>query len=195
MGSLLALSLAIEARDPYTRGHSARVTEFALAIARRLEPRAHVVQSIQVGGPLHDIGKVGIPERVLLKPGPLDETEFGLIREHPRSGAVLIDGIPAFRTALDCVLHHHERWDGDGYPHRLSGSGIPLAARILAVADAFDAMTSTRPYRRALGPREAAREVERCSGSQFDPEVASAFSAAFEADELEPELEHASSPV
>jgi HD-GYP domain-containing protein (c-di-GMP phosphodiesterase class II) len=190
MGSLLALSLAIEARDPYTRGHSARVTEFALAIARRLDAGDEVVEAIAVGGPLHDIGKVGIPDEVLLKPGPLDADEFGLIREHPRSGAELINGIPAFHTAMSCVLHHHERWDGGGYPHQLSGDEIPLAARILAVADAFDAMISTRPYRHALGPRDAVREVERCAGSQFDPEVADAFAAAFAADELE--LEHAS---
>ncbi len=190
MGSLLALSLAIEARDPYTRGHSARVTEFALAIARRLVTEEPVVEAIQVGGPLHDIGKVGIPDGVLLKPGPLDHDEFDLIRTHPAAGAELIEGIPAFHSAVGCVLHHHERWDGTGYPNRLAGDEIPLEARILAVADAYDAMTSTRPYRQALAPNDAAREVARCAGSQFDPGVAEAFSAAFEADELE--LEQAS---
>ena len=189
MGSLLSLSLAIEARDPYTRGHSARVTEFALAIARRLATEEPVVEAIQMGGPLHDIGKVGIPDDVLLKPGPLDHDEFDLIRTHPSAGAELIDGISAFRSAVSCVLHHHERWDGTGYPDRLAGDEIPLEARILAVADAYDAMTSTRPYRSALAPNDAAREVARCAGSQFDPDVAEAFSAAFEADELELELE------
>ncbi len=193
MGSLLALSLAIEARDPYTRGHSFRVTEFACAIASRLDVGNDVLEAILVGGPLHDIGKVGIPEEVLLKPGPLDELEFDLIRGHPRSGAELINGIPAFHTALGCVLHHHERWDGGGYPHRLGGGEIPLAARILAVADAFDAMTSMRPYRRPLAQRDAALEIERCAGSQFDPDVADAFTAAFEADELE--LERATAPA
>ncbi len=187
MGSLLALSLAIEARDPYTRGHSARVTEFALAIARRLGCARRVFDAIQVGGPLHDIGKVSIPDDVLLKPGPLDESEFELVRAHPSAGADLLQGIPAFRPAVRCVLHHHERWDGAGYPHRLAGPEIPLEARILAVADAFDAMTSTRPYRLALGAREAAREVGRCAGSQFDPTVAQAFAVAYDARELQAE--------
>lgn len=190
MGSLLALSLAIEARDPYTRGHSARVTAFALAIARRLGAARPVLEAIEVGGPLHDIGKVGIPNEVLLKPGPLEEDELELVRTHPGAGAELLEGIPGLRPAVECILHHHERWDGEGYPHGLGETQIPLEARILAVADAFDAMTSTRPYRPALRPAEAAQEVRRCAGSQFDPDVAEAFAGAYAAHELQ--LERAS---
>jgi HD-GYP domain-containing protein (c-di-GMP phosphodiesterase class II) len=182
---LSVLSRAIEARDAYTRGHSARVTAIAEAIARRLEWEDERLDLLQIGGPLHDIGKLAISDEVLGKPGRLDDSELAQIREHPRLGARLLLRLAAFRGALPYVLYHHERWDGTGYPTGRAGEEIPVEARVLAVADAFDAMTSDRPYRPALSHREALDEVERCSGSQFDPTIVDIFLELFtEAEEL-----------
>jgi HD-GYP domain-containing protein (c-di-GMP phosphodiesterase class II) len=182
---LSVLSRAIEARDAYTRGHSARVTAIAEAIARRLEWDQGRLDILQIGGPLHDIGKLAISDEVLAKPGRLDEQELAQIREHPRLGARLLLRLAAFRGALPYVLYHHERWDGTGYPTGRAGEEIPVEARVLAVADAFDAMTSDRPYRPALSHDAAVAEVERCSGSQFDPAIVDIFLELFaEAEEL-----------
>ena len=172
---LTALSAAIESRDPYTRGHSVRVTTLAEAVARWLGWTEARLETLQIGGALHDIGKLTVPGRILSKPASLTADELATIRTHPVSGARLIEPINSVRPALPYVLHHHERWDGDGYPHRLRGDAIPVEARVLAVADAFDAMTSDRPYRRALTEQDALREVERCAGNQFDPVLANAF--------------------
>ena len=172
---LTSLSSAIEARDPYTRGHSARVTTLAEAVARWLGWPESGLETLRIGGALHDIGKLTVPARILSKPGPLTPEELDRIRTHPVAGARLIEPIDSVRPALPYVLHHHERWDGDGYPHGLGGVAIPVEARVLAVADAFDAMTSGRPYRHAMSEREALHEVERCAGCQFDPEIAHAF--------------------
>ena len=176
---LATLSKAIEARDPYTRGHSDRVTEIAEAIARRLGWDADRLALLQVGGPLHDVGKLGVSEEVLAKPGRLDEGELEEIRKHPKLGARLLLRVAAFRAAIPYVLFHHERWDGDGYPTGRAGEQIPLEARVLAVADAFDAMTSDRPYRRALDHQQAVEEVARCAGTQFDPEIVRVFLELF----------------
>jgi len=182
---LSVLSRAIEARDAYTQGHSARVTAIAETIARRLGWDEHRLELLQIGGPLHDIGKLGVSDAVLTKPGRLDEDELAQIREHPRLGARLLLRLASFRGALPYVLYHHERWDGNGYPTGRAGEQIPVEARVLAVADAFDAMTSDRPYRPALSRREALAEVERCSGTQFDPAIVSIFLELFtEAEEL-----------
>jgi HD-GYP domain-containing protein (c-di-GMP phosphodiesterase class II) len=185
VGPLSVLSAAIERRDPYTRGHSERVTVVARAIARRLDCDRDELEAIRLGGPLHDIGKLSIADEVLLKPGRLDEDELLQIREHPVVGARLIRGVSSLEPAVPCVLHHHERWDGTGYPAGLAGTAIPRPARILAVADAFDAMTSTRPYRAAIPVAAALDEVGRCAGTQFDPDVTGAFLAAWNAGELE----------
>jgi HD-GYP domain-containing protein (c-di-GMP phosphodiesterase class II) len=176
---LATLSRAIEARDPYTRGHSDRVTEIAEAIARRLGWSEERLALLQMGGPLHDVGKLGVSEEVLAKPGRLDDDELEEIREHPKLGARLLLRVAAFRAAIPYVLFHHERWDGKGYPTGRAGEEIPLEARVLAVADAFDAMTSDRPYRRALGHRAAVAEVARCAGTQFDPEIVQVFLELF----------------
>lgn len=142
---------------------------------RALEAGDTVEQAIRVGGPLHDVGKLAVSEEILRKRGPLDPDELIEIRKHPVTGAKMLGGIRSLRIGVDCVLHHHERWDGDGYPYGLAGATIPLEARIVSVADAFDAMISDRPYRSAM-PREAAlSEIDRCSGSQFDPKVANAL--------------------
>jgi HD-GYP domain-containing protein (c-di-GMP phosphodiesterase class II) len=151
------------------------VSALADAIGRRLGWNDEQLRSLQMGGTLHDVGKLSVPGRILRKPGPLTPEELAEIRTHPEAGARLIEPIESAHVALACVLHHHERWDGSGYPHRLAGPAIPLDARVLAVADAFDAMTSHRPYRRALSDEDALAEIERCSGTQFDPDVVRAF--------------------
>lgn len=176
MGSLLAtFSAALEARDPYLRGHSARVTSIAEGLAQRLGWRGERLDALRLGGPLHDVGKIAVNASVLCKPGPLTDEELVQIKTHPVAGAALIEGIPDFRPALPYVLHHHERWDGAGYPHRLGGEEIPIEGRLLGVADAFDAMTSERSYRPALSVEQALAELRRCAGSQFDPELAETF--------------------
>jgi putative nucleotidyltransferase with HDIG domain len=181
---LSVLSGAIEARDPYTRGHSARVTALSEAVARKLGWSEERLASLRLGGPLHDIGKLAVSDEVLRKAGRLDDHELAQIREHPKTGARLILRIAALRDAIPYVLYHHERWDGAGYPSGKAGEEIPLEARVLAVADAFDAMTSDRPYRRALTHEEALAEVERCAGTQFDPQIASVFLELFAVAEL-----------
>jgi HD-GYP domain-containing protein (c-di-GMP phosphodiesterase class II) len=183
--SLLSLSLTVESRDPYTRGHAARVTAFALVIAARIACTVRELQAIRIGGPVHDVGKVRIPDDVLLKAGPLDDDEQEVVRLHPEAGADLVAEIPWLAPGLACVLYHHERWDGLGYPLGLAGEEIPREARVLAVADAFDAMTSNRPYRRALPQAAAIAEVERCAGTQFDPRISAAFVEAWQDGDLD----------
>lgn len=181
---LLALSEAIEARDPYTRGHSARVARMAHEVGIRLGCTEMELSLLQLGGALHDVGKLVVSPEILRKPGPLTAEEFEEVREHPQAGARLVALDKALRPALGGVLFHHERWDGGGYPTGCSGTQIPLEARILSVVDCFDAMTSDRPYRAALPPEAAATEVDRCAGTQFDPDVAAAFLAAWESGAL-----------
>ena len=175
MGTALKLTQTLVLRDPDNAGHAARVTELALRLAAAMDASPQRVKAIKTGGPLHDIGKLELDRAILEKPGALDPAELEEIRAHPELGARMLRGIRPLRQALDCVLHHHERWDGGGYPYGLGGNEIPLEARILAVADAYDAMISTRPYRDARSREEALAEVERCAGSQFDPQIARVF--------------------
>jgi len=175
MRSAALLTKALTERDPAEAGHAKRVTDLALRIAEAVGAGPRRVAAIQQGGPLHDIGKLTVDIEILHKPSALDEEELAQIRAHPEEGKRLLDGIRSMRAAIDCVLHHHERWDGEGYPYGLRGDEIPMEARIIAVADAYDAMTSERPYRAALSHEDAVNEVRRCSGTQFDPEVAEAF--------------------
>ncbi len=181
-----ALASALSARDPALAGHAARVTDLAARLAAWLEWDDARLYAIYVGGPLHDIGKVAVSDAILRKPGPLDDSELAEIRTHPIAGAKLIGSLGPAGEALPFVLYHHERWDGNGYPTGLSGTDIPEGARILAIADAFDAMTSTRPYRRALPVERALGEIKRCAGTQFDPAMADAFLEAWDAGALEP---------
>ena len=173
---LAAASLArvIDARDAYTGVHSADVGELAARVAARLGLDAEKIELIRLAGSLHDVGKLAIPEEILQKPGPLTEPERDIVERHPQIGFRMLDSLGVDPVA-DWVLHHHERWDGLGYPHRLRGEDIPLGARILFVADAYDAMTTDRLYRRGLTHDQALDELERCAGSQFDPVVVGAL--------------------
>ncbi len=184
MSLLTSFSAALEARDPYLQGHSTRVTAFAEALARLLGWRRSELEALRLGGSLHDVGKIAVDAGILRKPGPLTEAELAHIRIHPVAGARLIDGVADLLPALPYVLHHHERWDGNGYPEGRAAETIPVEARLLGVADAFDAMTSHRPYRRALTVERALAEVKRCAGTQFDPELARAFVDAWESGEI-----------
>ncbi|MCW2965835.1 MAG: diguanylate cyclase and metal dependent phosphohydrolase [Actinomycetia bacterium] len=175
MGTALKLTQELVLRDPDNAGHATRVTELALRLAAALDVSPERVEAIKSGGPLHDIGKLELDRAILDKPGALDPEELEEIRAHPELGARMLLGVKSLRPSLNCVLHHHERWDGDGYPSGLGGEAIPLEARILAVADAYDAMTSERPYRSPRTREEALAEVERCAGSQFDPHIARVF--------------------
>ena len=171
---LASISRALEERDQ-THGHGARVAALAEPIARRLGWEDERIASLRFGAPLHDIGKVAVRRDVLRKPGPLTLDELAEIRTHPRAGAELVLPIRTAHAALPYVLFHHERWDGKGYPSGIRGRAIPLEARLLAVTDAFDAMTSSRPYRAALTSERALAELGSCAGSQFDPEVVALF--------------------
>ena len=168
------LARAVDARDTYTGSHSKRVGELAARLASRLGIDEEQVELLRLAGSLHDLGKLAIPEDILRKPGPLTEDERIVLERHPEIGFRMLEGLGVTPVA-DWVLHHHERWDGRGYPDRLPGEEIPLGARILFVADAFDAMTSERAYRRRLTSDEGLAELERCAGSQFDPEIVSAL--------------------
>ena len=181
-----AFASALSTRDPAHAGHAARVTDLAARLAAWLAWDDASLYTIYVGAPLHDIGKVAVSDAILRKPGPLDERELAEIRTHPTEGAKLIGPLRHAEDALPFVLYHHERWDGGGYPTGRRGPDIPEGARILAIADAFDAMTSTRPYRRALPVERALSEIERCAGTQFDPAMAHAFLEAWDAGALEP---------
>ncbi len=175
--SIRALAGAIEAKDPYTRGHSERVTHYSRLVAEALGLGRGEIDVIVRAGVLHDVGKIGVPSAVLNKPGKLDDREYALIQRHPSVGVEIVREIRSMGETLEIIRTHHERVDGRGYPNGLSRDEIPLGARILAVADTFDAMTSDRPYRRGLSVRDALDEIERCAGTQFDPEIARAFVA------------------
>jgi len=175
-GAIRALATALDARDPYTAGHSERVSVLSVAIGRSLRLRDEEIEVIRLGALLHDIGKIGVPDAVLLKPTALTHAEFDIIKQHPGAGARILQSVPFLIPHLPIVELHHERPDGRGYPHGLRGDEIPIAAHIVHVADAYDAMTSERVYRKPLSPRAALEELERCSGSQFDPAIVDAFS-------------------
>ena len=175
--SIDAMIKALEAKDFYTRGHSQRVTLYSLAIAEELGMTGQTLEDLRRASVLHDLGKIGVREAVLNKPGRLSEEEFAEIVRHPETAVRILEPIPFFRPLLPAILHHHERFDGKGYPSRLAGNSIPLASRIMTIADTFDAMTSTRAYRKALPIADAIAEIRRCSGTQFDPDIVPAFLA------------------
>jgi putative nucleotidyltransferase with HDIG domain len=185
--SLLGLANALEAKDPCTRGHSARVAELARQLALHLDLPRSTAETIAQAALLHDLGKIGIPERILRKPGPLTEDEREIMRRHPVTGAQIVAPLEFFDEGAVIVRHHHERLDGSGYPDGLSGDGIPLGARIVAVADVYDALTSSRPYRAALTRKEAIELIHRESGRTLDAVVVSGLVEALDASATHPE--------
>ena len=165
-----------ELRDMETEGHSRRVTDMTLRLAQEMGLPSEELVHVRRGALLHDIGKMAIPDSILLKPGPLDEKEWQLMRQHPQFAKRLLEPIAYLRPALDIPLYHHEKWDGSGYPHGLSGEQIPLVGRIFAIVDVWDALLSDRPYRPAWSAEEALAYLAEQSGRHFDPEIVRAFS-------------------
>ncbi len=170
-----SLTRALDAKSAWTKGHSERVGIYAELIAKKMGLPDREVSDIRLAGLLHDIGKIGTYDRLLEKPTPLSESEFEIIRKHPEEGARILGSVTQLKDILPLIEHHHERYDGTGYPHGLAGESIPLGARILHVADSFEAITDHRPYRRARRYDEALWEIKRNSGTQFDPKVVDAF--------------------
>lgn len=173
--TLEALVTALDAREHETQAHSQRVREYSLTLARELGLAGEELVQIGRGALLHDVGKIGVPDSILLKPEKLTAEEWAVMKKHPGIGYEILQGIGFLSSAAEIVLAHQERWDGKGYPKGLVGAEIPLGARVFAVVDTVDAMTSDRPYRKAMSFETAQEEVRRCSGSQFDPRVVNAF--------------------
>jgi putative nucleotidyltransferase with HDIG domain len=182
--TIRAVANSVEARDAYTRGHSNRVAEISKIIAMEMGWNRRDLELIDWGGVLHDLGKVGISDTILNKPGKLTDEEFAIMKSHPTIGAQIIGGIAFLEPLLPYIAQHHERYDGRGYPEGLKGEEIAIQGRLLAIADTYDAMTSDRPYRKGLDARIAYDEIVRCSGSQFDPVLVSAFEKAFKAGKI-----------
>lgn len=178
------LRQTVEAKDPYTRGHSDRVSAFAVLLGKKLGLGENDLETLRVGGLFHDIGKIGIPDNVLTKDDRLTENEFSQIKEHPTIGAHILGNAKVFQDIIPIVKHHHERYDGHGYPSKLVGEDIPYLVRIVTVVDTFDAMTSNRSYRRALSLDAVKEEIEKCKGTQFDPVIAQTFLNIIDSDEV-----------
>ena len=185
LNTVTALANAIEAKDKYTIGHTARVVKYSMDIAKYFLPHIHstdkaIEEDLRVSALLHDIGKIGIPEAILNKQGSLTEEERNLINQHPLIGVDILSPVSEFSSIISGVKYHHERYDGKGYPEKLAGENIPLIASIISVADTYDAMTTDRPYRKAMSHDEAVNEIRKNSGKQFNPKVVEAFLKAFE---------------
>ncbi len=173
--SIEVLRKTVEVKDVYTRGHSDRVSEYSLLIGEKLNLPPDQMKTLKIGALFHDIGKIGIPDAILLKTDKLTDDEYSEIKNHPAIGAHILSNASIFADIIPIVKHHHERYDGKGYPSRLAGEDIPYLARIVSVADTFDAMTSHRSYRQALDFDYTMNEIERCKGTQFDPAIADVF--------------------
>lgn len=178
--TILTLSSAVDARDPYTAGHSKRVTESSLKIGVNMGFDEDQLNKLELAALFHDIGKLGIPDTILLKPGKLTNEEFEYIKKHPAIGVKILYNIDYLNDIQPMILHHHEKYTGNGYPEGISGPDIPIESRIIAVADSYDAMTTDRPYRKALSHADAMKEIIKCKGAQFDPNVTDAFVSLFE---------------
>jgi putative nucleotidyltransferase with HDIG domain len=171
LDTIRSLAAAVDAKDPYTRGHSERVAALAVEIGREMRLTSDALKALEYGGILHDIGKIGIPDAILAKRGTLDTEEMTLVRDHPAIGAEIVRGIEFLKEALPCVLSHHERWDGTGYPQGIGGDSIPLLARIVNIADTWDACTSRRPYQEPIPTDVVVAILEGLRGTQTDPAV------------------------
>lgn len=180
LGAVKSLAEALDAKDPYTNGHSRRMTEIVVILAREMNFPNRDIERIRLAGLVHDIGKIGVSEEILHKPGKLSDEEFITIRDHPAAGERILRPIISDEDVLAMVRYHHERYAGGGYPEGVTGEEIPLGARLLAVADAYDAMTSNRPYRDALSDERARSQLMANRGSQFDPEIVDLFIKAEE---------------
>lgn len=189
LSTAAAFGDAIEAKDAYTAGHTKRVLEYSLVVGRRLALSQEELDELKLAAALHDIGKIGIEDRILGKPGHLDPEEARIMEGHTVIGARIVENIRPLRGIVPGIRHHHEKYDGNGYPDILKGESIPLIARIISVCDTFDAMTSDRPYRKGLASETALQELRRYSGTQFDPQIVEVFIAAFENGDIEPILE------
>jgi len=165
----------IEMRDPYTRGHSEKVSRWSEIVAQKLGLNEKEQEEINLAAKLHDIGKISIPDRILNKPGPLSKEEYAEVKKHPALGADIFSNIDSLKEVSEIIRHHHEWYNGRGYPDGLAGKKIPLGSRIISVVDAYQAMTSDRPYRRAFSKEKAIYELKRRAGSQFDPEIVRIF--------------------
>jgi len=183
---VISLTATIDAKDPYTHGHSQRVMEYSLAIGKKMGLSDSEIKDLKLSALLHDIGKIGIDESILRKPAKLTDEEFKEVKKHPQTGAAIIEHIKKLKSLSPSIKHHHERFEGGGYPDGLSKEGIPLFSRIIAVADTFDAMTSDRPYRKGLDPDIAIAEIERCKGTQFDERCADAFISSWKEGLIKP---------
>ncbi len=181
LSAIYALVSTVEARDSYTYGHSRKVNSYAVALAEAIGLSPDDVSKVSTAALLHDIGKIGVPDKVLNKKGKLNREDWEAIKSHPRLGANIVSNVPNLVPCVSSILHHHERWDGGGYPEGLKGEEIPIEARILAIADSFEAMTSARPYRPALSLEEVLKELRQCAGLQFDPKLAEVFIGLVEA--------------
>ncbi len=178
-GAVKTLAYAIGARDAYTKEHVDRVVKYCVAIAKEMGFKGEQLKAVEMGAVLHDVGKIGVSDAVLLKPGKLTEEERTDIKKHTKIGTSIVYGSDFLLREIPAVLYHHERYDGTGYPEKLKGDNIPIIARIISVADAFDSMTSNRPYREAMDSKTAFAELQKGSGTQFDPEVVKAFEKVF----------------
>lgn len=186
LGTVKALAAAIDGKDPYTRGHSERVSRFSVAVAQGLDLPENEIEQIRISALLHDVGKIGIDDRVLKKPAALTDEEFEIMKTHPQKGYKIMSQIPAMRDFLPGMYMHHEMINGEGYPQRLKGDEIPMQARIVSVADTFDAMTTERPYQRAMDLEAALTRLKSFVGTRYDPRVVAAFIAACEAGKIRP---------
>ena len=180
VSTVTSLATAIEAKDPHTRGHSERVAHICLSIANKMKLSFEEKERLHIAALLHDIGKIGIPEEILKKPAKLSNDEWIIVKEHPDKGADILKPIKQLQDILPIIRHHHERYGGAGYPDGLKDGDIPLGSRIIAIADNFDAMASTRPYRRPMKRNVAVEEIIRCKGTQFDPQIVDSFLECYE---------------
>jgi HD-GYP domain-containing protein (c-di-GMP phosphodiesterase class II) len=178
--ALRSVVSSLEEKDSYTHGHSIRVAEYSVLLAEEIGLSETEIREVELSALLHDVGKIGIPDAILLKPGRLTQSEFEIMKSHPVRSGKILEKITALRNLIPGIVHHHERFDGHGYPSGLKGDGIPLYARVILIADTYDAMTSTRPYRLALEKEVAFEELVRCSASQFDPYLVQCFIRAIQ---------------
>jgi HD-GYP domain-containing protein (c-di-GMP phosphodiesterase class II) len=175
INSVRMLAAAIDAKDPYTRGHSERVGRYAIAIGKNLGLPEKEMRNLRVSALLHDVGKIGIDDRILRKPGALSEDEFEVMKQHPAKGAAIMSGVAQLIDIVPGMKYHHEKWSGGGYPESLEGEQIPMQARIVAIADTFDAMTTNRPYQKAMELNYVVEKIKSFAGTRFDPRVVEAF--------------------